>query len=85
MRQIYVGAHRGAMCYEPENTLAAFETAIRQGTYRIELDERRATDGTGTVAAKSLGELRALRVGRAERIPTLSETLEQARAAGSWW
>jgi glycerophosphoryl diester phosphodiesterase len=95
MRPILVGAHRGAMCYEPENTLAAFETAIRQGTYRIELDVRlsrdghvvlmhdatvdRTTDGTGAVADFTLEELRRLKVGGKEPIPTLQETLRLVR------
>src|SRR5262252_8439679 len=31
-------AHRGASAYEPENTLRAFDLAIRQGAQMIELD-----------------------------------------------
>ena len=95
MRQILIGAHRGAMGYEPENTLAAFETAIRMGTYRIELDVHRSadghvvvmhdatvdrtTDGAGPIAEKTLAELKALTVGGKERVPTLAETLELVR------
>ena len=95
MRQILVGAHRGAMCYAPENTLAAFEKAIECGTYRIELDVRlsrdgevvvmhdatvdRTTDGTGAVAEMSLAQLKRLRVGGTEPIPTLAETLQCVR------
>ena len=33
-----VWAHRGASGYRPENTLEAFELAIRQGADGIELD-----------------------------------------------
>jgi glycerophosphoryl diester phosphodiesterase len=78
-RKILVGAHRGAMCHAPENTLAAFEKAIEIGTYRIEFDVRRCrdghlvvmhdatvdrtTDGTGRVADLTLEELKRLRVG----------------------
>ena len=78
-RQILVGAHRGAMCHAPENTLAAFEKAIEMGTYRVELDVRRCrdghivvmhdatlertTDGAGRVADHTLEELKRLRVG----------------------
>lgn len=78
-RKILVGAHRGAMCHAPENSLAAFEKAIAMGTYRIELDVRRCRDGhivvmhdaavdrttsgTGRVADLSLEELKRLRVG----------------------
>nr|CAA9211554.1 Glycerophosphoryl diester phosphodiesterase [uncultured Armatimonadetes bacterium] len=78
-QKILVGAHRGAMCHAPENTLAAFETAIEMGTYRVELDVRRCrggdlvvihdatvdrtSDGTGRVADLTLDELKRLRLG----------------------
>lgn len=45
MRNIGIGAHRGTMGHKPENILAAFETAIRVGTYRIELDVHLCRDG----------------------------------------
>jgi glycerophosphoryl diester phosphodiesterase len=77
-KRVLVGAHRGAMCYAPENTIAAFETAIAMGTYRVELDVRRSqdghivvihdgtvdrtTDGEGPVAGRTLAELKRLRV-----------------------
>lgn len=95
MKILRVGAHRGAMCYEPENTLAAFQRAIEQGTYRIELDVRlsrdghvvvmhdatvdRTTNGSGAVADLTLAELKALQVGGKEPVPTLEETLECVR------
>jgi glycerophosphoryl diester phosphodiesterase len=91
MRTILVGAHRGAMCHAPENTLAAFEKAIEFGTYRIELDVRRSrdghivlmhdaavdrtTDGHGRVADLTLAELKRLKAGGTEPVPTLAETL----------
>lgn len=91
MRTILVGAHRGAMCYEPENTLAAFDLAVEQGTYRIEMDVRRSldghlvmmhdatvdrtTNGTGAVAEMTLAELKSLRAGGRVPVPTLEETL----------
>ena len=78
-QKILVGAHRGAMCHAPENTLAAFETAIEMGTYRVELDVRRCrggdlvvihdatvdrtSDGAGRVADLTLDELKRLRLG----------------------
>jgi glycerophosphoryl diester phosphodiesterase len=78
-KKILIGAHRGAMCHAPENTLAAFEKAIAFGTYRIEFDVRRCqdgplvvihdatvdrtTDGTGPVANFTLEALKRLRVG----------------------
>ncbi|MBI3970654.1 MAG: glycerophosphodiester phosphodiesterase [Chloroflexi bacterium] len=95
MRTILVGAHRGAMCYAPENTLAAFEKAIEQGTYRIECDVRRSrdghlvlmhdatvdrtTNGSGRVADLPLAELKRLRAGGTEPIPTLSEVLAHVK------
>ena len=72
MASLRIGAHRGAMAYAPENTLAAFEAAIAQGAYRIEFDIRRTrdgelvvihdatvdrtTDGSGAVADMTLAE-----------------------------
>ena len=38
-------AHRGASNYAPENTLAAFELAVRQGAHAIELDAKLSSDG----------------------------------------
>ncbi|MCC7493648.1 MAG: hypothetical protein IT204_14935 [Fimbriimonadaceae bacterium] len=91
---VRVGAHRGAMCHAPENTLAAFRRAVEFGTYRIECDVRRTADGVlvmlhdetldrttsghGPVAAQSWAEVRAVRSGD-QAVPTLAETLEYAR------
>jgi len=44
-RPIRVGAHRGAMCDAPENTIEAFRLALEAGTYRIECDVRSNADG----------------------------------------
>lgn len=38
-------AHRGASAYAPENTLAAFELALRQSADAIELDAKLSADG----------------------------------------
>ncbi|MDQ3012429.1 MAG: glycerophosphodiester phosphodiesterase [Acidobacteriota bacterium] len=38
-------AHRGASAYEPENTLRAFDLAIKQGAQMIELDLHATRDG----------------------------------------
>jgi len=38
-------AHRGASAYAPENTLRAFELAVRQGADMCELDVQRTADG----------------------------------------
>jgi glycerophosphoryl diester phosphodiesterase len=67
-------AHRGASAHAPENTLHAFELAVRQGADAFELDVRLTRDGapvvihdatlkrttnlTGPVRARTLAELR---------------------------
>jgi glycerophosphoryl diester phosphodiesterase len=72
-------AHRGASSYAPENTLAAFDLALRMGIHQIELDVHfssdghivvihddtvdRTTNGSGPVASKTLAELRGLDAG----------------------
>lgn len=72
-------AHRGASAYAPENTLAAFELALRQGADAIELDAKltsdgqvvvihdqtvdRTTEGTGRVMDLTLSALRKLDAG----------------------
>lgn len=44
-----VYAHRGASAAEPENTVAAFRTAVRMGADGVELDVRRTADGAAAV------------------------------------
>ncbi|UYN84014.1 MAG: hypothetical protein KIT89_01925 [Microcella sp.] len=72
-------AHRGDPAAAPENTLPAFEAALRSGAEVLELDLRvsadghavlfhddtldRTTDGTGPVSDLSLAELQALDAG----------------------
>lgn len=84
--------HRGAMGYEPENTLRSFEKAISLGVDMIELDVYvlhdgtlvvihddkvdRTTNGTGYVMDKTFSQLRKLDAGKGERIPTLQEVLD---------
>jgi len=74
-----VFAHRGASAYAPENTLAAFQQALRQGAQAIEFDVKltsdghvviihdqtvnRTTNGTGQVAKLPLDALRELDAG----------------------
>jgi glycerophosphoryl diester phosphodiesterase len=74
-----VFAHRGASAHAPENTLAAFELALRQGADAVELDAKltsdgqivvihdqtvdRTTEGTGWVKNMTLAELRKLDAG----------------------
>jgi glycerophosphoryl diester phosphodiesterase len=85
-------AHRGASAYEPENTLRAFDLAIRQGAQMIELDLHITCDNhvvvihdptlnhttnlTGRVDRLSLAEVRRADAGKGERVPTLDETLD---------
>jgi glycerophosphoryl diester phosphodiesterase len=75
-----VVAHRGASSSEPENTLVAFEAAVRAGADVVELDVRltadgvpvvlhdadvsATTDGTGFVHAMTLGQLKQLDAAR---------------------
>lgn len=72
-------AHRGSSANAPENTLAAFELAIRQGADGIELDAKLTADGqvvvihdpttnrttgvNGVVAQMNLAELKKLDAG----------------------
>lgn len=72
-------AHRGASAYAPENTLSAFELALRQGADAIELDAKltadghvvvihdqtvdRTTEGSGRVKDMRLADLRKLDAG----------------------
>jgi glycerophosphoryl diester phosphodiesterase len=72
-------AHRGDQKAAPENTIPAFESAVRKKAAQIELDVHlskdgelviihdatlnRTTDGTGPVADRTLAELRALDAG----------------------
>jgi len=86
-------AHRGASGQEPENTLRSFARALEQGATWLELDVHhahdrllvihddvleRTTDGRGSLARRTLAELRALDAGRGERIPFLEEVLDLA-------
>jgi glycerophosphoryl diester phosphodiesterase len=75
----YVIAHRGNSTFCPENTLAAFRTAIKDGADIFETDlhlsrdgefmcihdstVNRTTDGSGQVSAMTLDELRRLNAG----------------------
>ncbi|MBK9941728.1 MAG: glycerophosphodiester phosphodiesterase [Kouleothrix sp.] len=87
-------AHRGASAYAPENTLPAFELAVRQGADMLELDVLRSADGALVVfhddtterwdgrqrlaAQCTLAELQQLDIG-GERVATLAEVCAFAR------
>lgn len=100
MQDILNIAHRGASAYAPENTFAAFDRALELNVSHVEMDVHltrdghivvihddrvdRTTDGTGSVAERTLAELRALDAGSwfgakftGERIPTLDEVLQR--------
>jgi len=95
---VQVIAHRGAPSHAPENTLAAFRAAIDQGATWLEFDVQmtrdgelvvihdetvdRTTDGTGAVGDLTLAQVRALDAGGGERVPTLREVVDLARAHG---
>jgi len=84
--------HRGAMGYEPENTLSSFKKAIKLNVDMIELDVyvcdtgelvvihdnkvNRTTNGKGYVLDKSFKELRKLDAGKKQKIPILEEVLD---------
>ena len=79
-------AHRGASAYEPENTLRAFDLAIRQGAQMIELDLHVTCDNhvvvihdptlnhttnlTGRVDRLTLAEVRRADAGKGGRTPS---------------
>lgn len=50
MTKTKVWAHRGASAYAPENTLEAFELAVKQQADGVELDVQRTRDGMLVVA-----------------------------------
>lgn len=84
--------HRGAMGYEPENTLLSFEKALELNVDMIELDVHRCktgelvvihddkinrtTNGRGYIAKETVEELRSLDAGKGQKIPTLQEALD---------
>jgi glycerophosphoryl diester phosphodiesterase len=94
-----VVAHRGNSAVAPQNTLVAFEAAWRAGAGSIELDVQltadgqvvvihddtvdATTDGTGTVTALTLDQVRALDAGSwfspayaGQRVPTFAEVVD---------
>jgi Glycerophosphoryl diester phosphodiesterase len=93
--RFFVVAHRGASGYEPENTLRAVRRALEMGVDAVEVDVRlsgdgvpvvihdesvdRTTNGKGLVKSMSVEELRRLDAGKGERIPLLSEVLEEVK------
>ena len=84
-------AHRGGAAHFPENTLAAFDYAVRLGYAYLETDTHatadgklitfhdarlgRVTDRTGPVARLPWKEIAAAKVGGTEPIPLLEDVL----------
>ena len=83
--------HRGAMGYEPENTLLSVEKALALGTSWIEVDVyvvegrlivfhdqrlERTTNGKGYVVEQTFRYLRSLDAGKGQKIPTLNEVFD---------
>jgi glycerophosphoryl diester phosphodiesterase len=87
-----IWGHRGASADAPENTLLAFRLAKEQGADGVELDAQRCGSGevvvlhdeslgrtthfAGLVAETPYAQVRLLDAGRGERVPLLSEVLE---------
>ncbi len=86
--EMFVIGHRGAMGYEPENTLASFRKALELGIPFVELDVyfvdghlvvfhdrrlERTTNGQGLLIEQNFTHLRTLDAGKGEKIPTLPE------------
>lgn len=94
-----IGAHRGNSAELPENTLAAFRSALALGVDIVECDVHlsaddelivihdatldRTTDGTGAVRGHTMAELRALDAGDGLPPPTLDELCEVVASHGA--
>ncbi len=93
--RVLVLGHRGYSASYPENSLLAFEEAIRAGADGVELDVRltldgeavvihdesldRTSDRSGLVGELTLPEIREADLGMGQRIPTLREVLSKVR------
>jgi glycerophosphoryl diester phosphodiesterase len=73
-------AHRGASAEAPENTLPAFEAAVRHGADAIELDVRLTADGAPVVIHDATLDRTADRIG-----PVAALTLAELRAVDAGW
>lgn len=95
MNKVFIIAHRGALAYEPENTLRAIKRALDFGADFVEVDVRlsrdghvvvihdervdRTTNGRGYVKDMTLDQLRRLDAGFGEKTPTLEEALDTVK------
>lgn len=82
MQQFEIIAHRGYSAIAPENTLAAFSTAIQNGANSIEFDVQLSSEGTPVIIHDSTLDRTTNGTGKVRE-----KTLEQLRAldAGSWF
>ncbi len=85
-------AHRGGAAHAPENTLIAFEHAVKLGYSYLETDARatsddklvafhdrildRVTDASGPISARRYADLAATRVAGTEPIPLIGDLLD---------
>ncbi|HEY4313230.1 MAG TPA: glycerophosphodiester phosphodiesterase family protein [Pirellulales bacterium] len=89
MSRVAVVAHRGASRVAPENTLPAFEAAVRLGVDMVELDYLHTADGVPVAFHDE--ELDRLTNARTfwggEKIPLATKTLAELKMldAGSWF
>lgn len=72
-----VYGHRGARARAPENTLEAFDLALREGADGIELDVRMTADGQLVILHDG-----QLAIGGGRTLPVARLSLEQIRMAG---
>ena len=88
-------AHRGYPVKYPENTLSSFQAAVDLGYTYVELDVQLSKDGVpvvihdytvdrmsdyrGNVKDYTLDELKRMKIGENETIPTLEETMKLLR------
>jgi glycerophosphoryl diester phosphodiesterase len=100
MSRTEIASHRGGAFLWPENSLLAFRNALALPAEQLELDVHlsadrevvvmhdatldRTTDSTGPVRARSLAELRQVRLKGTggEGVPTLGEVAAMLREAG---
>jgi glycerophosphoryl diester phosphodiesterase len=72
--------HRGAMGYEPENTLISFSKALELGVPWIELDLHMLEDQLVVIhdkpAVQSFKELRGIDLGKQQKVPLLEEVFQ---------
>jgi glycerophosphoryl diester phosphodiesterase len=82
-RDLLVIGHRGASAHAPENTLAAFDMALRDGADGIEFDVRRARDGVPVVIHDATLDRTVLLEGRL--VEEFDSTALSKFYAGEWF